>query len=97
MYVHKLINSKGEVGYHLRGKGLTQQSIKKNCIDKEGVYDPIKFYTSIYNGATATFDLTEGQPCFKFNKDLTVSTLDTFKRKVKASYEKGDRNKYFDE
>ena len=95
MYVHKLQNSKGDIGYHLRGKGLTQQSIKANCVNSEGVYDPIEFYTKLYNGYEAEFDLTIGQPCFKMNKDLTVSTNDEFKRKVKCKYEAGDREKYF--
>ena len=94
MYVHKLMNSKGEVDYHLRGKGLTQQSIKHNCMI-DNVYDPIAFYTKMYEGSEEVFDLTIGQPCFSMNKDLTVSTNEEFKRRVSCKYEEGVRDKYF--
>ena len=95
MYAHKLENSKGEIDYHLRGKGLTQQSIKHNCINDEGIYDPIEFYTKLYNGEESTFDLTIGQPCFTMNKDLTVSTNKEFKRKIKCKYDEGNRDEYW--
>ena len=95
MYVHKLENSKGEIDYHLRGKGLTQQSIKHNCINDDGVYDPIEFYTKLYNGEESTFDLTIAQPCFTMNKDLTVSTNKEFKRKIKCKYDEGNRDEYW--
>lgn len=89
MYVHKLQNSKGDIAYHIRGKGLTQQSIKNKCYDEMRIYDPMSLYNRLYNGESVIFDLAEGQPCFKFNKNLTVETLSEFKRKIKVSYDKG--------
>ena len=90
LYMHKLQNSKGEIDYHLRGKGLTQQSIKALCKPS-----PLDLYTRLYDGEAVTFDLTEGQPCFSMNKDMTVSTKKEFLRNVKVNLPEGVRDKYF--
>ena len=47
-------------------------------------------YNRLYEGDAITFDLAAGQPCFKLNKNLTVSSLSEFK----TTYEKGDTNNY---
>uniref|UniRef100_UPI0025A57141 hypothetical protein n=1 Tax=Bacteroides acidifaciens TaxID=85831 RepID=UPI0025A57141 len=57
--------------------------------------DPMKLYKFIYNGNTQTFDLTKGQPCFSMNKNMTVSTLKKFERKIKTTYEEGNIENYF--
>jgi hypothetical protein len=88
MYLDVLTDSTGEIGYHVRGKGLTQNSIKAHG-------DLVNLYESLYQGGEKTFDLTIGQPCFKMNKNMSISTLDEFKRKIKTNYEPGDVEKYF--
>ena len=50
----------------------------------------------MYWGRKITFDLTKGSPSFTLNKDMTISTNNEFKRKVKTTYEEGDDSKYFE-
>ena len=95
MYIDKLQDSTGEIDYMTRGKGLTEQSIKyayKNEFDN----DPMKLYKYLYEGNQQTFDLTKGQPCFQMNKNMTVSTLNEFKRRISTPYKEGKREKYFE-
>ena len=94
MYVDKLQDSTGEIDYMVRGKGLTQNSIK--YASKKYNNDYMKLYDSIYNGKSQTFDLTQGQPCFEMNKNMTVSTKTKFERKIKTLYEEGVIDKYFE-
>ncbi len=94
MYVDKLQDSTGEVDYMIRGKGLTQESIKYVYNEKFNG-DVMKLYESIFNGESQTFDLAKGQPCFEMNKNMTVSTKEQFKRKIKTTYEEGNRDEYF--
>ena len=98
MYAHKLATTDGKIAYHLRGKGLTQQSIIHNCINDKGVYDPISFYASLFEDdkGSAVFDLTVGEKRFLMNKDLTVGTLNEFKRTITVTYPPGSREQYFD-
>jgi hypothetical protein len=88
MYLDVLTDSTGAVGYHVRGKGLTQNSIKAHG-------DLVKLYEELYQGKEKRFDLTIGQPCFKMNKNMSISTLNEFKRNIKTSYEVGDTKSYF--
>ena len=94
MYVHKITDSTGEMDYVIRGKGLTQNSIKYASKSFNGNY--LELYKHIYEGHSQTFDLTQGQPCFSMNKNMTVSTNEVFKRNIKTTYEEGSREKYFD-
>jgi hypothetical protein len=88
MYLDVLTDSTAAIGYHVRGKGLTQNSIKAHG-------DLVRLYEDLFNGLSKSFDLTIGQPCFKMNKNLSVSTLNEFKRNIKSSYEVGDHETYF--
>ena len=90
MYVHKITDSSNEIDYVIRGKGLTQNSIKYAA---KGDY--MKLYQSIFNGNTQSFDLTQGQPCFSMNKNMTVSTVKSFIRNIKTTYDEGNRDEYF--
>lgn len=56
----------------------------------------MKVYEAIYNGSQETFDLTKGQPRFSLNKNMTVSTLDVFKRRISTTYDIADALEYFD-
>ena len=95
MYIDKLQDSTMDIDYMIRGKGLTLNSI--NYLAKEKFdNDVMKLYEALYNGSTETFDLTKGQPCFQLNKNMTVSTLEAFKRKIKTNYEIGEIKKYFE-
>ena len=91
----KLTDSSGEIGYHLRGKGITQQSIKVLTNEKFNG-DFVKTYDALYNNETLTFDLTAGQPSFVFSNDFTVSSRKEFLRRIKSELPEGDINKYFE-
>ena len=95
MYVMKITDSTGEIDYVIRGKGLTLNSILALAEEKFGG-DVMKVYEAIYNGSQETFDLTKGQPRFSLNKNMTVSTLDVFKRRISTTYDKADALEYFD-
>ena len=94
VYIDKLQDSTGEIDYMIRGKGLTQNSIK-DAANKRFNGDLMKLYKSMYEGNVETFDLTAGQPCFIMNKDMTVMTNKHFDRAIQTKYQEGDREKYF--
>ena len=50
-----------------------------------------ELYESMFNGEEIAFDLAEGAPSFLFNKNHSVSSNETFIRKVKTSLPKGLR------
>lgn len=93
MYIDKLQDSTGEIDYMVRGKGLTQNSIK--YATKKFNNNPLALYKSMYEGKSQTFDLTKGQPCFEMNKNMTVSTKTKFERKIKTLYQEGIIDDYF--
>ena len=94
MYIDKLTDSTGDIDYMIRGKGITQNSIKHEYQSRfDG--NPMSLYKHIFDGHQVTFDLTKGQPCFAMNKNMTVSTLEKFQRRIKTTYDIGDVTDYF--
>ena len=94
MYIHKITDSTKDIDYVIRGKGLTLNSIKELAKENfDGDY--MALYKAIFDGAVETFDLTKGQPCFKLQKNMTVSTLNEFKRRIRTNYEEGKVEDYF--
>jgi hypothetical protein len=73
MYLDVLTDSSGDIAYHIRWKGITQNSIKQHG-------DPIKLYSELFNGAEKTFDLTYQQSQFENHKNMTISTKHQFTR-----------------
>ena len=92
LYIDELTDSTGEIDYMVRGKGLTQKSIKAQA-DKFGGFIPL--YEALYNGSTVTFDLADGQPSFALNKNMTITTNDHFYRKAQMTYSLGNVDEYF--
>ncbi len=90
MYVDKLRDSTGDISYMFRGKGLTMKSIEHRANG-----DIMGLYKSLFDGNEEEFDLTQGQPCFKMNKNMSISTLNIFKRRIKTKYQIGNVNEYF--
>ena len=78
----------------VRAKGLTQECIKRKAREFGNL---MNLYKALYNGKEVTFDLADGSPSFKFNKDYTVSSNNHFYRKVSTNYEEGYINAYFTE
>ena len=76
----------------IRGKGLTQESIKQAGTQKGGL---MNLYKSLYDGEEVKFDLTANQPCFEMKKNFTVSSRDSFIRRIKSTYSEGQRINYF--
>ena len=92
LYIDELTDSTGDISYMVRGKGLTQKSIKAQA-DKFGGFIPL--YEALYNGSTVTFDLADGQPSFALNKNMTITTNDHFYRKAQKTYSLGNVDEYF--
>ena len=91
VYLDVLTDSSGKIDYMIRGKGLTQASIKA-AAEKHGGY--VNLYTSMFNGEEITFDLADGTPSFTFAKDFSVTTNEHFYRKVSVKYQEGQLNNY---
>ena len=92
VYFHKLTDSSGKIHFVIRGKGLTQEAIKA-AAERYGGLE--KLYEALYNGELVAFNLADGAPSFLFNKDFTVSSNESFIRKVKANYKEGKLEEYF--
>ena len=94
IYIDKLTDSSKEIDYHIRGKGLTQNSIKDLAkFDYDN--DLMELYKDLYEGKELKFDLLAGQPAFKMNNNFTVESLPYFKRTIKCNLPDGDINNYF--
>ena len=93
LYVDKLQDSTGDVEYMIRGKGLTQQSIKHKASEVGGV---MELYKKLFEGEKIQFDLCKGQPSFDMRADFSVGTRSEFKREASTSYQLGERERYFE-
>ena len=92
MYTDILTDSSNEIDYMIRGKGLTQTSIKQAAKRMGGVKE---LYTYLYEGNSVAFDLAENQASFKMNKNMTISTNAHFIRNIRTTYEEGNISEYF--
>jgi hypothetical protein len=90
VYLDELVNEDGDIDYHIRCKGVTQQAITHAGA-------PLDVYQALYEGREFSFDLTQGRPAFKMSKDMTVKTLPEFTRRVKGKYLEGSRERYFEQ
>jgi len=70
------------VDYHIRLKGIPNQSILHYC--KKDNLTPFEAYDKLYQGNDITFDLTcdNMKVNFKFHNDMSISTLEHFDRKI---------------
>ena len=89
MYIDKLLLSDDTIDYMIRGKGITTESIKA-VAHRQFNGDYMALYEHLYQGNEVTFDLTDGKPAFAMNKNMTVSTLNEFKRRIKTVYSEGE-------
>ena len=92
MYVDILTDSSNEIDYMIRGKGLTQTSIRQAAKRMGGIKE---LYTYLYQGNVVAFDLAENKASFKMNKNMTISTNEHFIRNVKTTYSEGNISEYF--
>ena len=71
-------------GYHVRMKGVPSSTVRYTA-DTYYNGDLVQLYKDLYNVATVEFDLLEGgkRINFKHNKDLSVSSMSDFKRKLR--------------
>ena len=81
LYIDKLTDSSGDIGFHVRGKGLTQRSIWAKANELYNG-DIMRLYEALFNGDEVEFDLTAGQPSFEMRPDYTVHSRETFKRVI---------------
>lgn len=86
IYIDKLLLSDGSTDYMFRGKGLTNASILTAAMKCGGL---MELYMKLYDGEEITFNLCDGQPCFKMEKNMTVTTIQKFERTIKTIYEIG--------
>ena len=94
IYIDKLTDSSGAIDYHIRGKGITKNSIK-HIADTKFKGDLMETYKALYKGESLTFDLTIGQPSFAFSNDFTVSSRKEFLRNIKVELKEGLTDQYF--
>jgi hypothetical protein len=84
-YIDELVGSESGdiVDYHIRLKGVPNASILDYCYDNN--ITPYELYEKLYVGEEIKFDLTCGNKKvnFKFNSDMTITTLDEFGRTIK--------------
>jgi hypothetical protein len=80
-YLDLLQDDEGNLGYHVRMKGVPQQVLLNYC--RKNNKTLVQLYTELYEGASVKFDLTDGSPCFRKTKNFDQITLDKFYRKVK--------------
>ena len=82
VYIDKLDNGT----YHIRGKGLTRESIDAAA---SGAY--LDLYKRLYNGESIKFDmLAGGKPSFDMGLDMTIHTRANFTRKICSKLYVGD-------
>lgn len=69
-------------GYHLRMKGIPNQSILYTC--QKLNLSPLELYKKLYKGEKITFDLLcdGNKKIFKYNKNMTVTFETNFKRQL---------------
>lgn len=81
-YIDELTDEKGNVGYHIRMKGIPGKCIgAKVKADYSG--DPLLLYKDLYEGNPVKFDLKSGgNCCFKTGKDHYISTVESMTRTV---------------
>jgi hypothetical protein len=63
-------------GYHIRMKGVPNESIIANNEDVWNTYE------ALLSGDEIEFDLLKSRPMFEFNKNFTITTREKFLRKV---------------
>lgn len=83
-YIDELYSEYADkVDYHIRLKGIPNTSILDYCYNNN--LTPLELYGKLYEGEVITFDLTCGgkKINFKFNNDMTITTLDEFNRQIK--------------
>ena len=93
MYMNQLLLTDGTIDYMYRGKGLTQKCIlmkAKKFVDENDSIGLLNLFKHLFSGETVEFNLCDGAPRFKKDKDMTISTLKQFKRKIKTEYEIGE-------
>lgn len=82
-------NGNIQEGFHIRMKGVNKEGIYHHANMNNITIDNI--YEKLYNGDKLEFDLLAGgELCkFKYNKDMSVSTVSDFTRSVSFNYQEG--------
>lgn len=81
-YMDVLANDNGDIDYHIRMKGIPNDSIIKYCDNNQ--ISIVDLYEKLYNGEKINFDLTCDQQKPKFEiKHFTTSTKLDFAREIK--------------
>ena len=83
-YIDELIGSESgdKIDYHIRLKGIPNSSILDYAFNNK--ITPYEIYEKLLNKEEILFDMTCGgkKINFKFNRDMTISTLDEFSRNI---------------
>lgn len=78
-----IINNKGDYITHCRMKGISKNALEEYMVEHKCTMEDI--YMKLYNGETLIFDLAKNKPRFKMNRNLTINTLNEFKRKIQCN------------
>lgn len=84
-YIDHIHNIEGDDGYHIRLKGVPNDSIKYLARTKKKYKGKVmNIYKALYNEKEIVFDLLANyNPKFEYGKDMTITSKDSFLRKVK--------------
>jgi hypothetical protein len=67
-----------------RSKGVSLKALENEAIRTHPNFNPVEaifqLYTDLYNGKTIQVNLADGSPVFRFNKDFSINTLNSFVR-----------------
>ena len=86
VYIDKLKDSDGKVGYHYRMKGVSQVAVAERAEDYGGL---LELYRWMYEGEGVKFNLLAGgKASFEYNPDWTISSRSEFERIVQAKLPK---------
>ena len=80
-YCDKLIDSEGNVGYHLRMKGIPNETLWY-VINTRYDSDPLKLYEDIFQDKKVVFDLCQDRVQFKMDKSMNIHSLDHMYRTI---------------
>lgn len=81
-YIDELTDETGNIDYHIRMKGISNDSILYYC--KQNEITPFELYEKLFAGEAIQFDLLNGgtKVNFVFNKNMTIKNNTDFKRTI---------------
>ena len=88
VYIDKLQDKEGKIGYHIRMKGISQEAVKERSTTHNGL---MGLYRDLYGGEGISFNLLAGgKPSFEYDDDYTITSRSSFDRRIQIRGEKDE-------